>query len=563
MPYPRIITSSGAGGGLSNPTKVIYASSFGVTANTKVATAASWSNASAVITLGSGDPTFSAADVGKVIFGVTNNVQANGYINGTTAFSGTILSVQSATQCTISANTTLASMAAAASGFTGWVVWGTDDTAALQAAWAATKAANGQTLVLSAGMMMITSAPFINTTGSIYNNSIQGAGPAASSSVLVVSPTYNFAGATNAIVYYDSACNAAPRWTGSADQFDQNPFIYAGLRNFSVWGGGQDGRAVTNTIPIMVVSNAYCDNVWIVGLNWNLNNTKNTAPAWQVIGATLHNCGSWSAGNYGVAVTANAPRSAAPNHFINGLYGLTNGHALILSGSATLDSNGVKWATGGISTDPQSVQMTGGLWKSTNDQTTGIAASAGQADVVNHVNAFSGTDIWLLSSAARISAMNCEIHGLNISAGTFIDNGNNYTGAILPWTNGTITITGGTIIRTESITGQAATTGAFSLGAGWGNTAAVSAVSGNTKLIQFTVTAGGSGIAMNPTIVVTFPTPFAVAPICKLVQVAGTNFTDVTNAVSSSVSRTGATFTLGGTATTADTYTFQMTADIP
>jgi hypothetical protein len=123
------------------------------------------------------------------------------------------------------------------------------------------------------------------------------------------------------------------------------------------------------------------------------------------------------------------------------------------------------------------------------------------------------------------------------------------------------------VFGTSSITGTAALAANITPSAGWGTTGAagngVSAVSGNTKLIQFTITAAGTPAA-SPQVTVTFPTAFLVAPICRLTQVGGTNFTDVTNpVVSTGPSTTTVTFTLAGTPVAAHTYTFQLVADLP
>jgi len=53
-------------------------------------------------------------------------------------------------------------------------------------------------------------------------------------------------------------------------------------------------------------------------------------------------------------------------------------------------------------------------------------------------------------------------------------------------------------------TGTTLVAGDFALSAGWGNTAAVSAVSGNDQSFTLTVTANGTGIVANPTVTLTF-----------------------------------------------------------
>jgi hypothetical protein len=568
------------GTGLSGPLKystvlpnasVVYASNYGVTANTQVALQASWSNASKTITTASGDPAFSSGDVGKVIFGVSNTIQANGYLNGTTMFSGTITAVSSAHVCTISNNTTDASSAPNPSGFTGWVLWGTDDTAALQAAWNASLSATGQTLVLPPGLMMITSAPFINLNGNICNNGIVGAGPNSSGSVLVPAASYNYAGATNALIYYDAGVNVTRLWT-VGDSYDQNAFAYTSLRNFTVWGGGQDGTALTTTLPGIFANNAYLENVWLVGWNWNLGNTSNTAPGIKIQGCMLQSCGAWSAGNVGLQVANSGPLTQNQNQVIGGLYGVCSGPGItLLAGSGFgnhLQSFGVQWAS--VNTSPNTAfgaNMSGGNWESFGDQFSGVTCSGGRLHLYGARDNFIG-DAGIYVVGGVVYAENSQITKLNISSGSFFDLGGNYQPSSgVSWTSAIgNSFTGGTVFGTGSVTGTAAIATNITPSSGWGTTGAagngVSAVTGNTKQIQFTITAAGSPTP-SPTIAITFPTPFAVAPICQLKQVGGTNFADVTNPViTSGPSTTTITFTLTGTAIAAHTYVFQLLSNL-
>ena len=147
----------------------------------------------------------------------------------------------------------------------------------------------------------------------------------------------------------------------------------------------------------------------------------------------------------------------------------------------------------------------------------------------------------------------------NTGVGTLIDGGGNLFG-INPSTSGS------GFFGTSSITGTVAVATSIAPSAGWGTTGAagngVSAVSGNTRLIQFTITATGTPGA-SPTITITFPTKFFQAPICRLVQVDGTNFTDVTlPVVTSGPSVSSVTFTLTGTPVSGHTYTFQAISDL-
>ena len=67
--------------------------------------------------------------------------------------------------------------------------------------------------------------------------------------------------------------------------------------------------------------------------------------------------------------------------------------------------------------------------------------------------------------------------------------------------------------------------GDFALSAGWGSTAAVSAVIGTDGAWEITVTSGGTGIAPNPTIILTFKDgTWTSSPIAISKQVGGTGF---------------------------------------
>ena len=101
------------------------------------------------------------------------------------------------------------------------------------------------------------------------------------------------------------------------------------------------------------------------------------------------------------------------------------------------------------------------------------------------------------------------------------------------------------------------------LSAGWGSTAAVTALQGSNAPVLFTITNSGTGQGATPTITYTFPVKYAVAPFsCTATDLGGTNpllnpFT------TSSLSVTGATFTATGTPTVSDTETMQITCVTP
>ena len=100
------------------------------------------------------------------------------------------------------------------------------------------------------------------------------------------------------------------------------------------------------------------------------------------------------------------------------------------------------------------------------------------------------------------------------------------------------------------------------LSAGWGSTAAWTALSGGDAPIQGTITNSGTGQAASPTITYTFPTPYLVAPFsCTATQVGGTNTT--LPFTSSALTKTGVTFTATGTPTAAATEIVQIACVTP
>jgi hypothetical protein len=97
----------------------------------------------------------------------------------------------------------------------------------------------------------------------------------------------------------------------------------------------------------------------------------------------------------------------------------------------------------------------------------------------------------------------------------------------------------------------------FALGTGWGSTASAGTVGGSDNSFIFTITAGGTGIAANPTITYTyadgdFSTASASTPIALCQQTGGNDIiADITN----TPTQTSLAMTWRGTPTTAKTYT--------
>jgi hypothetical protein len=121
-----------------------------------------------------------------------------------------------------------------------------------------------------------------------------------------------------------------------------------------------------------------------------------------------------------------------------------------------------------------------------------------------------------------------------------------------------------TLYGDGSITGIADVAANHTLTSGWG-TAAVSAVSGATKGVQFTISVTAGSPAASPVLTDTFASGFAFGITtysppppsggCSLIQIAG-NFGDLTNPVPSSLTNLGVTWTFTGTPVVGHSYTF-------
>jgi hypothetical protein len=104
------------------------------------------------------------------------------------------------------------------------------------------------------------------------------------------------------------------------------------------------------------------------------------------------------------------------------------------------------------------------------------------------------------------------------------------------------------------------TSGAFAIGAGWGSTASIAITVATSKDSAYivTITTGGSGIAANPTLQITFVDgTWTNIPACRQIQTGGNDiFGDVTVTARSA---TAYTYQWAGTATSGKTYEFTQT----
>jgi hypothetical protein len=209
-----------------------------------------------------------------------------------------------------------------------------------------------------------------------------------------------------------------------------------------------------------------------------------------------------------------------------------------------------------------------GWTKTVSGNTTG----AGQAFLTGTVLqgpliSNTGLMLYLNNSSCSASLVGCTLQSENASTavayliennGVLYDGGGNQ---FIPTNISGTYYSGSTgqVYGDASITGTAQVSGNVAL-TNFGGSPSVGSVSGSTQVQQFTVTVGTSPSG-TPQIVITFPTPFLLAPICYAIQVGGTNAVSTFN--TGTVTTTSATFTYNGTLVAGDTLVIQVYAELP
>jgi hypothetical protein len=214
----------GAGGGITSVGAFIDPKQAPYNAKFDARWTADGATTSGQPTVTSATVVFTQADVGKKIYTISSATGINRII-------GTILSVQSATSVTASANASATESSSA-------LVVCTDDTTALVSAWNAAIAAN-KLLQLPGGAACV-SGPLFETiapAGTQLGYSVLGAG--INNTTLVMTPDFNFAGCTLGCIY---------GVTSNSFPFPSSLHIWPQVGEFSVTGmtslfqGGQTGH---------------------------------------------------------------------------------------------------------------------------------------------------------------------------------------------------------------------------------------------------------------------------------------------------------------------------------
>lgn len=501
---------------------MIYASAYGVKANARVVTDASVTNNSNQINSASAN--FTSSDIGKICFIV--------YSDGTTTQT-TITGINSSSQAVMGANAvhTQSSLSFA---------YGYDDGPALQTAFAAAVAGGG-ILQLPAGQMLVNSftghALFYLDYSANPNSGIVIQGQGNGITQFIPTPNFPFSNGVFGRGIFFRLVNAS----------GFSPYAY--LRDFSLTGLGQSLSVQSPDAAIIDGALITCDNLQFI--KWGATLSTFTG-IFASVGFTIMNSDFDGAGYTGFN-SAGGNGILALNTFFGdcGIPVLINAGAVLSMIECDIGTN---TDSGGAVQNSGRLTAVGGIIHPTTNNA--LHTKSGGVSIVVGVNLKgSGSLPGLLTDSGGIANATGTLANATTNNGQMNDLGGNTFG----------TYTGsGVIGGSNSVTGTAFASSNVTLGAQWGSSAAVSSISGNTKRVQFTITAGGTGITSSPTIAITFPTSFLAAPICQLVQVAGTDFTDVTlPVVTTGPSTSGVTFTLTGTPISGDSYTFILTADLP
>lgn len=470
----------------------------------------------------------------------------------------TVLSIQSATSLTASANANASCSPANLCA----VVILADETANLNAAWNASQAASAPgcpRLQLPAGLLGYSDLLFQGTSGQPCNGASTG-GPNLQQ-LGIVGPTIVGTGQLTTILVplpnfnYAHACAAGNAMVGNGKGL--------ALIDLAITGFGQSGvgAGITATCPRQVQAE-YVHNVNLTGWGSRIVGTTGItfASFSSMDDSYLSGFGfqGISAGSFTTLVnnsisspicllSSGSPVSSSDNNYYGPGF---NGFSCIDVTTGTLVSLGDTQQS--INSNPSaptaSVRVrTGGTLISSNYvQAYGTANTIGlQIDAGGTAQVFG----WKSLSANGAGGLS--------NAGTFTDScANNFNGA----TSGA-----GTFFGSCSATGTVITSAKLVLSAGWGASAAWTALSGNTQLIQGTITNTGAGQAANPTITYTFPTAFFGVPVCSAYQVGGTQtiLAATEFLTPSAVTATGATFTYNGTPTVNLTEQVQILCGLP
>lgn len=565
-------TDVGPASGIPTFGSTIYASNFGVKGGGIKYCDAAWTNASSTVTInnttGYVDQQFTPAMTGWLVFG--SNADCNNFNIQT----GTVVQVPLGTltvsatgnSATISTTTTGACTSNAGGAVCQLYIFPQDDGPALQSAWNATITAcgNAQGATLILPVTTLFSGQFILGAS---NNQCGGDNDMASGTGLLGVACQ---GPTGCVVVPSPTLNWSTVPAGNGGFFSKPSFNAqnGGLRyrDFTIDCGGQGSP--TNGLAhqvLFVAGNSILDNVSVLrcGTQFAIGTSNSGGLAIFLNHVNLRGNGS----SVGFELNAGQGTFITNSDIIWGTGGLVQftcggalGKCVSIGNHYELGNNGT---TGMILVGASAANFVDFIGdhidaaNNVNQPYIEVSASAGgKVNVTNveFINPVANNNIGLKVDSGGTATIEGSFFGLSSltsiginNAGTLFDLGGNTNTSVTPYTGA------GALFGSPSITGTALTTGSIGLTSGWG-TSTVATANGDSHTGRFTIT--GAAGAASPTITLTFPSVYYVAPqSCQLIETGANDFASLSNPVSAAASTTSVVFTLTGTPV-AVTYQF-------
>lgn len=533
----------GGGGNVPGGTLVVTAIANGVKANTKFVFDAALSNSASVVTCPNNDCNFSAGDVGKIVFVTSLGNTGFNLFNTSTLLlpQGTITSLNSANSINVSTTSTGSCTSASNACL---LVWGSDDTTALQNTWTQVKSTAPWCgmILLPAGRMLTQQPQFNGDASPSCLNGVGGSrvgfgihGYDISSTMLMPTPNFaysNCTGGTGSL-----AC-----FFGVVDGVN--------ISDLTVFGSGLNNAGASTYTGMYFAgnNNSFVHDVSCIG--WGTTNANGLliGMLFQAGTSEYERVENDGCGKYGVKVTGGgAAPSASFVHLVSQdtgaplwvtattyttesiiestidqacLIGINNGATLY-----SVNDNIGEHLSGGngvcVGAEPYAQGSTGGGFLFMTGSNVDVLANSGDGAIIVLGNSGNFADI-----TGNRFAGSGSTHGVidPFATGTYIiDGGGNkflMTGTSLGYASSS-----GTWINFASATKAQVSTN-WTLSAGWGTTATVSGCQGNAIVQTCTVTSNGTGQAANPTIAIVAPldgptTAYPYAPSCVATNVFG------------------------------------------
>lgn len=560
---------------------------YNTPANTQQAVDCGWTSGSQVV--GCGSSHFTAADIGKRVFGYitcdafTSTMNTDAASQAITAGTQLTILAQSGTGLTLSANA-----ANTHAGNTGCLIWGTpDDTAAAAIDTAMQSATQCPILHLAAGYYMFTDPHFFtNPTACLAEGTIHpGIGGSFGNVFYAAGFEISGRGVGNTIIYLtpgfpeNSTCNHG--YNGSVADACFVRTLEGRWSDFQITGGQN------------ALANSPAGNIVLVGVygpgsidNWTCTNWGPGQAQFRTYGMKVTGWEQWyqlnnsGCGSIGIDILSSTASlvTGIKVRVENSPYGLavegpnTNTLAAFTCYDCAFYNPQVQNSGLGASPPGTGILNKGGnILLYHND----FSSSIGSVKNLGIWNTVAGGQIRIQNSTFRISAgaatsgsilcdAACDVYAQNnnftalgsgntykdVANSRFFDQGGN------SFIGGTVNLSG-TAFQSASATGTASSTANWATTSGWGTTSKNSAVGDSHRtVVSLTTTVSGSA---SPVLTWTFPTPYPLAApsSCAVIQTGGT-FGTLTNPVPSSLTTTSVAFTFSGTPTATQTYIFDV-----